>query len=661
MKRTIVIAAVVLAVAVGVSAQQAPPPAPQDTKELADAKYTNESVARLSFVDGKAFVQRASDLGFENGALNMPVSEGDRIGTSEGRVEVHFGKANYLRLDNDTKVDILNLPKKDDDIARIRVWSGDVFLVVGTLKKEKSIEIHTADSSFYVLDRGVYRIGVRENRDTVIEVHTGLIEAAGEEGSTLLKGSQRLVVSEGRFASKPSSFIAVANDGFDKFNEARGAVTGREYAGGNLPEELSDYEADLDESGEWTYVAPYGNVWVPNAVDDGWRPYYDGRWVWLPMSGWTWWPYEPWGWPTFHYGRWHWGLGLGWYWIPMDVWGPAWVSWWWDSYYFAWSPISYWGYPGILLGGVYYTDYYGTYYPYDSQSLTVVRRDSLRDPHIASSALSRDSIRTLDKMSLTSRTPDVRPAGTKISVQPLDRDRVLLRNDDRKTGLRNDGTAGQTGTGRDAARTADSPRTVRRPDDPDRARGTEREAGSKPQGAKSPGTDKSPAPAKKPGGSGEREIHEMSAAPAAGPAAASVYRSDPSISGTTSQARVTRSFSGYPSSPSITRPASYGDNGRARARSYTGPYSRPSSGGSSSSSVSRPSTGRASGSSGGTSRTRMGSSSPSRSSGSGGASRSSSSRSSGSSSRGSSSGSSSRGSSSSSGSRGSSSGGTHKK
>jgi uncharacterized membrane protein YgcG len=663
MKKIIVIAATVFVITAGVSAQQAPPPAPQDTKELADAKYTNESVARLSFVDGKAFVQRASDLGYENGALNMPISEGDRIGTSEGRVEVHFGKANYLRLDNDTKVDILNLPKKDDDIARIRVWSGDVFLVVGTLKKEKSIEVHTADSSFYVLDRGVYRIGVRENRDTVIEVHKGLIEAAGEEGSTLLKGSQRLVISEGRFASKPSSFIAVANDGFDKFNEARGAVTGREYAGGNLPEELSDYEADLDEYGEWNYVAPYGNVWVPNAVDDGWRPYYDGRWVWLPLSGWTWWPYEPWGWPTFHYGRWHWGFDLGWYWIPLDVWGPAWVSWWWNSYYFAWSPISYWGYPGILLGGVYYTDYYGDYYPYNSQSLTVVRRDSLRDPHIASSALSRDSLTTLDKMSLTSRTPDIRPAGTKISVQPLDGNRVLLQKDDRPAGRpdaarttsenprtirRPDDPGKARGTERDAARTADSPRTVRNPD----TKGTER-----PQGARSPETEKTPASIKKPG-SGEREIREMSSASAAGPAAASVYRSDPSISGTASQTRVTRSFSGYPSSPNIKRPANYGDSGRARSRAYAGPYSRRPSVGSSSSSISRPSTGRTSGSSSGSSRARVGSSS---SRGSSGASRSPSSRSSGSSSRGSSSGSSSRGSSSSSGSRGSSGGGTHKK
>ena len=470
MKRTFIIAAAVIALAAGVFAQEAQAPAPQAQQETKDAKYTNESIARLSYVDGKAFVQRASDLGYEEAALNMPISEGDRLSTSEGRVEVHFGRANYLRLDNDSKVDILNLPKKDDEIARIRVWSGQVYLVVGTLKKEKSIELHTADSSFYVLDRGVYRVDVRENRDTEIQVHQGLIEVAGEEGSTLLKASQRLEISEGRFASKPSSFIAVANDGFDRFNESRAAATGREIAQARLPEELSDYEGELEEYGDWTYLPPYGNVWVPGGIDDDWRPYYNGRWTWLPLSGWTWWPYDPWGWSTFHYGRWHWGLDLGWYWIPMNMWGPGWVNWWWDDYYFGWAPLSYWGYPGVIMGGMYYGHYYGAYYPYGSRALTVVRRDQLRDPHIAQNALRGDSLKSLNRMSLTNRNLSLKPAGTKISVQPLDGGRVLLRNADKGTGLTQDRRINRPGTSAGGTATSTGPRAIRKPDDPGKSR-----------------------------------------------------------------------------------------------------------------------------------------------------------------------------------------------
>ncbi len=571
MKTTTVVIIALFLIAAGAWAQDTKAAPPQDTK---DAKYTNESIARLSFVEGKAFVQRASDLGYEEGALNMPISEGDRIGTADGRAEIHFGKGNYIRLDNDTKLDVLNLPKKEDDVTRLRIWSGNIYLVVGTLKKEKGIELHTADSSFFVLDRGIYRVDVRENRDTEIQVYQGLIEAAGEEGSTLLKASQRLEVSEGRFASKPTSFIAVANDRFDKFNESRNSVTGRQYAKSYMPEELSDFEAELDEYGEWTYLAPYGNVWVPGGVGEDWRPYNNGRWSWLPLSGWTWWPYEPWGWSTFHYGRWHWGLDFGWYWIPMNMWGPAWVNWWGDDFYFGWAPLSYWGYPGVIMGGQYYGHYYGSYYPYESRALTVVRRDQLKDPGISRNALRGDSLKGLTRMSLTSRSISLRPAGTKISVQPLDGNRVLLRKDDRSTGLTQDKRIGRDALGTSPA----SPRTIRKPEATDKSQGQAAGTSAKPQTVKSPdkGSTKSSGPAKG-SGTAERNIRKKDGSAGTAPSAGDGYISSPAVSRTTAGVGSPRTANGYPSSPTITRPKSYGDGGSARARTFTGPYSRPSS------------------------------------------------------------------------------------
>ena len=591
-------------IATAVAYAQDPAAAPsQDPK---DVKYTNESIARLSFIEGKAFVQRASDLGYEEAALNMPISEGDRIGTTDGRAEIHFGKGNYIRLDGETKLDVLNLPKKEDAITRLRVWSGNVYLVVGTLKKEKTIELHTADSSFYVLDRGIYRVNVRENRDTEIEVFEGLIEVAGEGGSTLLKSSQRLEISEGHLDSKPASFIAVANDGFDKFNESRNSVTGREYAKTYLPEELSDFEAELDENGEWMYLAPYGNVWVPGGIDDDWRPYYNGRWTWLPLSGWTWWPYEPWGWSTFHYGRWHWGLDIGWYWIPMNMWGPAWVNWWWDDFYYGWAPLSYWGYPGVYMGGYYYGHYYGAYYPYGSRALTVVRKDHLKAPNISAHALRGDSLKGLTKMSLTNPSPNVRPAGTKISVQPLNGGRVMLRKDDRQAGLQTDrgisrGLAGGIST-------SSGPRAIRKPSEPGKPQGQASGKSATPMTIKSPEKGGKSAPAKaaapaKSSESGDRKIRKKDAGPETAQSASAGYKSSPSVS---------RTVNGYPSSSSITRPKSYGDGGAARARTYAGPYSRSSTGRATSGS----STVRSSGSSSGRGSARVGSSSAGRSSGS---------------------------------------------
>ncbi|MCJ7612067.1 MAG: FecR family protein, partial [Candidatus Aminicenantes bacterium] len=290
-----------------------------------ETKYTSESVARLSYLDGKAYLQRASDLGYEEVTLNMPVTEGDRLSASEGRVEVYLGRGSYLRLDQNTKVDVLNLPKKGYDRIRLRVWAGNIYLNINGLVKEKSTEVHTSDVSMYVLEKGLYRVDVQENDGTEIMVFTGLVEAAGEEGSNMINAGQRAVVAGGRFTSRPGRFVAAADDSFGQWNESRDLLVRKEIAQAHLPADLEDYEYELGQYGRWADLPPYGAVWTPLNMGAGWRPYYYGRWVWLPLCGWTWMSYDPWGWAPYHYGRWGWDPVMGWYWIPTSIWGPAWV------------------------------------------------------------------------------------------------------------------------------------------------------------------------------------------------------------------------------------------------------------------------------------------------------------------------------------------------
>ncbi|MBC7364347.1 MAG: FecR domain-containing protein [Candidatus Aminicenantes bacterium] len=400
--------------------------------------YNNYSVARLSFLEGKAFVQRASDVGFEEAVINDPITEGDRISTIDGRLEIQFGRRNYLRLDSETKIDVLNLPTKNSELTRFRLWSGHAYLTVNNLDREKSIEVHTPDSSFYILEKGIYRFDVDENRGTEILVFRGLAEASGEQDSYLVKGEQRLEIAEGRFAGRPVSFRAVAEDSFDRWNESRNRETSKFYARRYLPSELEEFEAELSAYGDWVYVPPYGFVWVPRNVDDDWRPYYYGRWTWIPLTGWTWVPYEPWGWVAFHYGRWHWAVGIGWYWIPTSIWGPAWVSWWWDVDYFAWAPLSWYGHPVVIINNVFYDRYTGIY-PVHSRALVVVRKDQLRAPDIRRVALKPDvlkSVRLENKITLSSTRLPFRPEGNRITVEKLDAKKVILRQDSQATGLR---------------------------------------------------------------------------------------------------------------------------------------------------------------------------------------------------------------------------------
>jgi hypothetical protein len=105
---------------------------------------------------------------------------------------------------------------------------------------------------------------------------------------------------------------------------------------------LGEFRDSLSPYGEWIDTPEYGTVWRP-AVDDGWRPYFRGRWAWT-AAGWYWVADEPFGWAVYHYGRWAYLDGIGWSWLPGHRWAPAWVAWRWGDGYAGWCPLGPRGY-----------------------------------------------------------------------------------------------------------------------------------------------------------------------------------------------------------------------------------------------------------------------------------------------------------------------------
>jgi hypothetical protein len=388
------------------------------------ATYTNETFARLSCLDGNVYIQRATELDYEEGVVNMPVTEGDRMGTTDGRAEIYMGRGKYLRLDYNTKIDFLDLPGLEDELTRLQIWRGNIFFSIMSMKREKTIEIHSPDASLYILEAGLYRIDVRENESEIF-VFKGMAEIAGETGSVLIKEAQRLKAIDGHFSDHPSAFTAFAADSFDRWSEARDYEVRKRMAQRYLPEELEDFEYELASNGEWTYEPTYGYVWVPWGMDPGWRPYRHGRWIWLASCGWTWLPYEPWGWAVFHFGRWHWSLSLGWYWIPTEAWGPGWVHWYWGYDYIAWAPVSYWGYPGVVINNTYYGHHMDHYYPDKSRALTVIHKNQLRARNVEKVALGEKEIEKIGKITLGKIQPAIRPEeGIRVPLEKLGKSRV---------------------------------------------------------------------------------------------------------------------------------------------------------------------------------------------------------------------------------------------
>jgi len=241
------------------------------------------------------------------------------------------------------------------------------------------------------------------------------------------------VAIEGHFTSRPIRFHAVSEDSFDRWNKNRDVTLRERLAQRYLPSELDDYEGELQTYGDWTYVEPYGYVWVPQDGRSQWRPYHNGRWVWISTCGWTWLPYETWGWVTYHFGRWHWRLGIGWYWIPTTVWGPGWVSWYWGHEYCGWTPMSYYGYPGVVSNNVYYSRYSDPYNPHYSDGLTVIRKNQLQSPNISRVSLDHESVQRIGKISLSKNPPIARPKQQTVTVEKLSKNKVILYKSEKST------------------------------------------------------------------------------------------------------------------------------------------------------------------------------------------------------------------------------------
>ncbi len=372
--------------------------------------YDSRSYARLSYISGEVNVQRAGDMGYEAGTVNLALIKGDKLAIQEGRAEVSLGRQNFIRLDRLSQLEFANLPRGGVEPYKIHLLNGRLYLRVSRLDQEKEFELHTPDASFYILETGLYRLDVAEKGETRLSVVEGRLEAAGETGSLEAGSGQSLVAKNGNLMSGPDSLNVVADD-FGRWNQSRDSLLASRSSSSYLPQELNEYGSELDENGDWHYEADYGNVWVPEVDSyNDWHPYYYGRWVWYPVIGWTWVPDEPWGWCVYHYGRWNWSLNLGWYWIPTRYWGPAWVNWYWDNDYLGWCPLNRWNRPVVVINNVFYPNYGNTYHSVHNRALTVISRNQLQARRVSDVALRGGALERIGRVSLSGRQPNFSPA-----------------------------------------------------------------------------------------------------------------------------------------------------------------------------------------------------------------------------------------------------------
>ena len=299
----------------------------QDDDDQAPADDPPARVGRLDYSEGSISFRPAGEDDWVTAVPNRPMVTGDDLWADEdSRAEVHVGST-AIRLGPKTGITFLAL---DDRTTQIRLAQGSLILRVRHLDDDDSYEVDTPNLAFTLLQPGEYRLDVSEDgSQTITSVWHGRGRVTGggftytviaNQSATFTGDQQHLNYDLGQVAQQ---------DDFDSWAFARDDREDRADSANYVSREMTGYE-DLDEYGDWSYVAGYGPCWHPRVVVAGWAPYRFGHWVYVGPWGWTWVEDEPWGFAPFHYGRWAY-VNSGWFWVPgpvvvRPVWAPALVA-----------------------------------------------------------------------------------------------------------------------------------------------------------------------------------------------------------------------------------------------------------------------------------------------------------------------------------------------
>jgi hypothetical protein len=283
-------------------------------------------VARLNFSQGSISFRPAGEDDWVSAVPNRPMVTGDDLWADEdSRAEVHVGSA-AIRIGAKTGITFLAL---DDHTTQIRLAQGSLILRVRHVDDDDNYEIDTPNFAFSLLQPGEYRVDVSEDgNQSVTTVWHGRGRVTGGGFTYTVVANQSATFTGSDHLDYEVAQLPERDD-FDAWAFERDDSEDRADSANYVSREMTGYE-DLDEYGDWSYVAGYGPCWRPRAVVFGWAPYRFGHWIYVGPWGWTWVEDEPWGFAPFHYGRWAF-VGNGWFWVPgpvvvRPVWAPALVA-----------------------------------------------------------------------------------------------------------------------------------------------------------------------------------------------------------------------------------------------------------------------------------------------------------------------------------------------
>lgn len=302
----------------------------QEAGENAPAAFNgNVRVARLSFFYGAAQVEIAGQS-WQDAQVNLPLQEGSRVRTDDGRAELQLDGGSLLRLAQNTTVELMQLAMVNGNPStKINLLSGTV-IAEGRLSASDSLRVLTPVLSVDVTNGASVRVDVTDGNSWVTVI-SGDIQVGTPGGVyPVSEGNMLHLGQDGKVSIEQSP----AADDFDTWVSDRdhllntGSSSAEPYI--EAAQSFAFYSAisDLSQYGYWGSYPGYGACWIPFGTPVGWMPFGIGSFRFMPHLGWTWISAEPWGWLPYHFGSWFY-TPHGWAWSPNPVrfFNPAPVQW----------------------------------------------------------------------------------------------------------------------------------------------------------------------------------------------------------------------------------------------------------------------------------------------------------------------------------------------
>jgi len=229
----LLIAALALTLTGAVRAQEDEQPEPAgDVAGVARAEVDYRT-GRVSDVRGTLSVRGEEEDDVSEVERNAILREGDTLWTSEdGRAEIELERSAWVRLAEDTKLEVRGLPPSGE----FRLWTGSVYFDVSE-HIERAIRLKTPSGDVDVLPSSVVRVDLSRDDAARVSVYSGRAQVTPDRGEPMrVAAGERLYLEADRPTEEPAKFDREDLDGFDKYHRSRVDY----YIERPLPTELSE-------------------------------------------------------------------------------------------------------------------------------------------------------------------------------------------------------------------------------------------------------------------------------------------------------------------------------------------------------------------------------------------------------------------------------------